>query len=255
MEQLAYNEDNAIIDFLAGIGFNSYWHVYESALDQFLDQGGLPWEFDMPNPYSTPIDAALRNKFGAVMVGGIIYVTLANGNELTFCNCDAYQDYIADIENYTFDPNDPCTGMIEKQIFTGSNGFECSDYHKMCHWNSYAGSKNMKVKLIFEYNSEGTFAEARLDSWKRRNNGRWKRHYTKLKPRVSGNVNSVACEFLRSFDKTRTTRRARTRIANHAWRGFHRTFRNDEVRGSYEWAGGAYTDAISLNWNEPLCWN
>ena len=256
VEQLGWNEDNAIIDFLAGLGFTSYWSHYETALNQFLEQGGEPWNFGMPDPFSTPTSAALRNKYGAVMIGGIIYVTMPNGNELTFCSCEAYELYTVDPSGYVLDPNDPCVGLIEKQTFTGNNGFECSDYWKMCHWNNYISNKNMKVKLIFEYSaSDGTAAEARQDSWKKRSNGRWKRHYTKLRPRIDGKSGTIECVFRGSFTKERPQRRARTRTSGVKWPGQHHTFRNLEVSGTYNWAGGSYTDAITLDWTQSVCWN
>jgi hypothetical protein len=255
VDLLGTNEDQEIIAFLNSVGFYSYWNMYEDALNQFTDGGGEPWNFTMPNPFSSPIDAALRNPLGAVMIGGVIHVTLPNGDQWTFCDCDAYQAYAADPTGYVDDPNNPCDDLIEKQIFTGTGGIECADYWKMCHWNNYANRRSMKVKLDFTYTvGTGTQVTANLDSWKRKNNGRWKRFHVKLRPRTFGNSGTLECTFRGSFDKTRTTRRARTRWASVLWDGQHRTFRRDEAYGDYLWAGSV-TDGIELDWNEPVCWN
>lgn len=118
LEEDEFNEmaDNAglsveqpLIDFEAALSFISWRHHYEASLAYFLDNGGDPELFTIPNRFGDPVAGTLHNKEGAVMIGGKISLVDKNSRGWAFCSCDMYMTYLTDPGSFEGFEGDGCT--------------------------------------------------------------------------------------------------------------------------------------------------
>ncbi|MFZ1694044.1 MAG: hypothetical protein WAT74_12665 [Flavobacteriales bacterium] len=255
-EVSGFVDEEAIIYFETSLGFASYRQHYESTLTDWVDAGNDPEDFSMPELFPSPALAALRNVHGAVMIGGAIYLTDGSGRRWEFCTCDVHLDYLANPTAYESIEGDPCV-TLHRTIYEG-NGTQCSDSWRQCRWIEYSTGKKVKATLEFSYGGYAptqTLVSARLDAWKQRASGRWKRRYLSLHPRATGPFTETGCDARGNYNVNKGSKRRRTW---ESWDSYHgqKTFKNETCVGSYVWGPNNLQHTIMLDFvNGQLCWN
>lgn len=230
-----FDDNHIFIEFEQALGFYSYRANCEDHLSTYLDGGGDPATFTMPMPFSGPPAATLRNKYGAVMVAGTIFLTDGDGTVWEFCSCEMYELYISNpslFDQAFIDQNSSCV-TVNKDIFTG-NGTICSNSWRQCWVDEYvAGSKKVKMTLEFQSSSLESEPYATIRAYKKKN-GKWKKRFVKLGIRVHGATYDEDCSNVRGFNKSRPRKWRCWRQRGDRFEG-GRTFQNQTVMGDYHY--------------------
>jgi len=237
-DQLGFVEEQPLIEFEGAIPFNSYRAAFAAQEEVWLANGGDP-EFgpDASNRFEDDLEATLMNSDGAVMIGGVIHLTTADGRVIEFCSCAMYERYLLDPASV--DPNDPCV-TFHKNLYYG-NGACCRSYQMDKGGDEYdQGSRKITWTLLFEYNNtwdvSRTFAKIRHWRWR---NGRWKARSAEMLAQVPGTYSTVDCREGGTCNASKEKKRRTLKATYWHWQPQTIiTFKTGEANGYWEYPQG-----------------
>lgn len=247
-DQLGFVDEQPLIDFEEALGFTSWRADYDLALNIYMDAGGDPELFTRPYLFGDAIAGTLRNKHGAVMINGRIFLLDDQYRAWSFCFCEMYEAYLANPSAFEDIEEDDCVGR-QKTEYQGS-GFTCRNHWKSCWWENIGDDRKVNQNLSFYYGSPSpggsTQAMVEMRAFKKKW-GKWRLRRIWMKVRVSGVSRDIQCDqkdnsFLR--DKGYRWNRRIWRI--QGW-GEERTFIDDEIKGQFWYTTSGTTNNRSLN--------
>ena len=238
-DQLGFVDEQPLRDFEMAMGFDSWLAHYDAALDAFMDAGGDPEQFTQPNLFGDPIAGTLRNKDGAVMMGGRIFLVDPSGRAWQFCSCEVYQTYLADPSAFENVEDDECVTR-PKTEYQGA-GYTCRNHWKNCWWVNIDSDRKVNQNLSFYYGSPGsigsTQAMSEMRAFKKRW-GKWRLRRMWLKVQVFGVTRDTECyEKDGGFSRDKGFRWNRRIWRIQGW-GENRTFIDGDIRGQFWFPGG-----------------
>lgn len=248
-DQLGFEETQPLIDFESSAGFQSYRNWFYAEEETWLAGGNTPSSMPYANIFHDDVTATLRNKYGAVMIAGIIYLRDKYGVDWTFCDCETYMTYINNPASIS--PNDPCvTKRDTKALFEG-NGTTCSDFWYQCDERNCGSNHLYRMYLLFGWspgeNNTQVYSEIRHFKWK---SNRWKPRRMKMTAGGYGSRYTLDCVDKASFYLTPKTKRRRKVYAGD-WFSAHDTFQNLTVHGNWSYDGCSNSFALDYV-NMPL---
>lgn len=237
-DQLGFVDEQPPIDFEGALGFTTYRSLQAGAEDAWLSAGGDPGSGPFAtNLFDDEIMETLMNEKGAVMIGGVVYLTLEDGSVLEFCSCTLYEQYLQDPSSVN--PNDPCI-TYNKTLYVG-NGTCCKSYQKEKGGAQYdSGSKKITWTLLFEYNQfwDNGRAFAKIRHWRYRN-GTWRPRRADLLARAYGIYSHTDCKEGGPYSVTKAKKRKTLTAAYwHPIPASIITFKSGEARGYWEYPQG-----------------
>lgn len=239
-----------LIDFETAANLFSFRAAYASAEEQWLAGGGDPANIPAVDPFHNDVKASMRNKYGAVMINGLIYLTDSQHNNWVFCSCDEYQGYIADPVNY--DPTgNPCVEVVTLRGEFTVNGNTCHDNWYQCKDTTYANGRRVTEFLVCSFlgGTMGTEYASEIKHYEWKNN-RWKYKSAKIYAKVYGDLNSGECLPIQNIFREKPLKRRRKRVA-FDWTGSYRSFEDGKVLGGWQFAGNANGFALEFIGNQP----
>lgn len=238
-DQLGFVDEQPFIDFESALGFDSYRALQAAAEDAWLDTGGDPSTGPFAtNLFDDEIMETLMNEKGAVMIGGVIHLTLADGSVIEFCSCELYEQYLQDPSSV--DLNDPCI-TVNKTMYYG-DGTCCKSYQKEKDGDVYDTGKRITWTLLFEYNHHLDIARsyAKIRHWRWRN-GKWRPRRADLLARAEGIYSHTDCKQGSTYTKTKAKKRKTLKATYWHWLpATIITFKTGEAKGYWEYPQSNY---------------
>ncbi len=238
-DQLGFVDEQTLIDFEGAMGFSSYRAYIFGEEDVWLNNGGDPqYGPGATNLFEDDIEAALMNKYGAVMIGGVIYLTLADGSVIEFCSCELYDRYLQDPSSV--DLNDPCI-TLNKHLYYG-NGTCCKSYQQEKGGHVYDSDKKITWTLLFEYNQHVDNARsfAKIRHWRLKNN-KWRPRRADLLARADGRYSQPDCKEGSTYTKTKAKKRKTLKATYWHWQpATIITFKTADAKGYWEYPQSNY---------------
>jgi len=235
-------------------GYYSYFQHMKAQHDAWLLAGADPaTDPDASNVVGDLFMEVLLNRYAAVMIGGVIHMTLPNGDQVEILNgdCDVYN---------CFAINPGCQiGGTNVVIHKGNYSGDCRDNAEERGWQYWdSGKKRIKWRLKFKYSQffdhHRTFAEVKS---LRKKNGKWRDYRSDIGIVVNGPHNggseaigrsSINCEFAQGYDMIKAVKRRKYR-SKFYWfpqPQIYYQIRIADVRGNFTYGGTVHSH--DLGW-------
>jgi hypothetical protein len=255
LDSIGFIDETPLIEFEQNFsGYHSYRQYMQSLTDAWLLAGADPLsDPDGDNVVGDLFTEVLFNRHGAVMIGGVIHMTLPNGDQVEILNgdCNVYMCFA----------NDPgCQlGGQNVVIHKGNYSDDCRDNAEERGWQTWdSGKKRIKWRMKFKYSQfldqHRTFAELKS---LRRKNGKWRDSRSHIGFVVNGPHNggalairrsSIDCEFAGGYDIIEPVKRRKYQ-SEFYWFLPTQTYyqmRIADVRGNFSYGGVVFSH--DLGW-------
>lgn len=255
LDSIGFIDETPLIDFEQNFsGYHSYRQYMQSLTDVWLLAGADPLsDPDGDNVVGDLFTEVLFNRHGAVMIGGVIHMTLPNGDQVEILNgdCDVYMCFA----------NDPGCQIGGQNVVThkGSYSGDCRDNAEERGWQTWdSGKKRIKWRMKFKYSqfldNHRTFVEMKS---LRKKNGKWRDYRSPIGFVVKGPHNggneaigrsSIDCQFSDDYNPIRIVKRRkyRSRFYMFPIAQSYYQMRIGDLRCDFNYGGTTYTH--DLGW-------